>query len=124
MSRTRNQFVALALAGIVCLSGCSVVPAREPIARPTQQATDRDVMAGAKLFSQHCASCHGIDASGGQRAPSLRSPFVRTTPDAVLVRFLADGNLRRGMPSWSRLPQERRQQLVRFLKSMTPPPNL
>ena len=39
-------------------------------------------------------------------------------PDAALVQFLADGNLRKGMPSWSRLPEERRWQLARYLKSL------
>jgi hypothetical protein len=39
-------------------------------------------------------------------------------PDAALVQFLTDGDLRKGMPSWSRLPEERRLQLVRYIKSL------
>jgi len=87
---------------------------------PPSQSAPRDVSselrAGGKLFAQHCASCHGVNAEGGTRAPSLHTAAVQKMPDAALVQFLADGDLQKGMPSWSRLPEERRWQLVRYLK--------
>lgn len=60
-----------------------------------------DVLAGGKLYSQHCAVCHGVDAGGRGRAPSLHSPSVQGMDDAALAQFLADGDLRKGMPSVS-----------------------
>jgi len=76
------------------------------------------VGAGAKLFRDHCAKCHGTDAGGRKDAPSLRSARVQQRPDDSLFRFLTNGDLKRGMPSWSRLPDERRWQLVAYLKSL------
>ncbi len=76
------------------------------------------VSAGRKLFRQHCAECHGSDALGSQRAPNLRTPAVATAPSGALFWFVTNGDLRRGMPAWSRIPDERRWQLVTWLRSL------
>ncbi len=74
------------------------------------------VEAGAKLFRRHCASCHGAEASGTSHGPTLRSSVVEGASPGEIEWFLATGNPRRGMPSWSSLPPPRRWQLVSFLK--------
>jgi mono/diheme cytochrome c family protein len=76
------------------------------------------VLAGEKLFRQHCAECHGDDARGLRNAPSLRSPGVQNATDGELVWFLRNGKLLKGMPSWSGLPVERRWQLVAYLRTL------
>ena len=76
------------------------------------------VAAGAKLFRQHCQSCHGAGARGVSNMPPLAMMPMVSAPDGVLFRFLTNGRLRRGMPSWSHLPDERRWQLVAYLKSL------
>ena len=44
-------------------------------ARPNPLAADSDAIpAGAKLFAQHCAECHGDMADGGKKGPSLLAP--------------------------------------------------
>lgn len=85
---------------------------------PTPQQHADATRAGAKLFRQHCAECHGANADGGRRAPSLHG--VGSMSDEALFRFVTNGNLRRGMPSWSRLPDERRWQLIAYLRSLQP----
>lgn len=81
------------------------------------------ILAGEKLFRQHCAQCHGDDAEGLRNAPSLRTPAVQNATDGELVRFLRNGNLPRGMPPWAGLPIERRWQIVTYLKSLGTPAN-
>jgi len=76
------------------------------------------IAAGKKLFLQHCAECHGKDARGLHGAANLRSPGVQNATPGELVWFLRNGNLWRGMPSWSGLPIERRWQIVTYLKSL------
>jgi len=78
------------------------------------------VAAGRKLFRYNCAECHGAEASGSRSGPTLRSPRVQDGPPGPLFWFLTNGNLRHGMPSWSRLPDERRWQIVTYLKSLGP----
>ncbi|MDP9361727.1 MAG: cytochrome c [Acidobacteriota bacterium] len=106
----------------MCTAGCAVAPQRSdetPSSLPPAAAqSPNDVLAGGKLFSQHCAACHGLDARGGTRGPSLHTGSIQTMPDATLVQFLTDGDLRKGMPSWSRIPLERRRQLARYIKSL------
>jgi mono/diheme cytochrome c family protein len=74
-------------------------------------------LAGQKLFRSHCASCHAEDSRGSRWAPSLISERVRTAPPGALAWFLKNGDLRAGMPSWSKLPEERRWQIVTFLQA-------
>ncbi|HVT61833.1 MAG TPA: cytochrome c [Thermoanaerobaculia bacterium] len=76
--------------------------------------------AGRKLFLRHCAGCHGAGARGGEQAdaPPLDSERVQAAPPGDLFWFLTNGNLRTGMPSWSRLPEAQRWQLVAFLRTL------
>jgi mono/diheme cytochrome c family protein len=76
------------------------------------------VLAGEKLFRQHCAACHGLDGRGRDKAPNLHSPEIQGASPGALVWFLKNGNLREGMPSWSRLPDQQRWHLVTYLQTL------
>jgi mono/diheme cytochrome c family protein len=76
------------------------------------------VGAGQKLFGQHCAECHGSTATGGRRGPSLRVQQVQGATPGMLFFILTNGVVRRGMPVWSRLPEQQRWQIVSYLKSL------
>jgi mono/diheme cytochrome c family protein len=76
------------------------------------------IAAGQKLFRQHCAECHGDDARGRGRAVDLHSPAVQNASPGELAWFLRSGNPRHGMPSWSGLPEQRRWQIVAYLKTL------
>ena len=74
--------------------------------------------AGRKLFEQHCAQCHGQDARGLERAADLHSPAIRNVPPGSLFWALRNGRVRKGMPSWSQLPDQRLWQIVTYLKTL------
>ena len=76
------------------------------------------VAAGSKLYAQHCASCHGAEARGLRRASDLRDAGIQQSPDGALEWFLRNGSLASGMPSWSGLPEQRRWQLVAYVKNL------
>jgi mono/diheme cytochrome c family protein len=76
------------------------------------------VAAGRKLYLRHCAECHGGDARGGPRAPSLDTRRVGEAAPGDLFWFLTNGSLRAGMPAWSRLPAAQRWQLTAYLKAL------
>jgi mono/diheme cytochrome c family protein len=97
---------------------------RKAVARPNPLANDPDaVAAGAKLFDQHCAECHGDLAQGGKKAPSLRADEVQRATPGTIFWLLTNGVVRRGMPVWSKLPEPQRWQLVSYIKSLTPAAN-
>jgi len=92
-------------------------------ARQNPLASDPEaVAAGAKLFEQHCAECHGADADGGRKGPSLRAEEVQQATPGTLFWLLTNGVVRKGMPVWSRLPEPQRWQLVSYIKSLGLPP--
>jgi len=76
------------------------------------------VESGAKLYRQHCAECHGTDARGIGHAADLHSTGVQNATPGELAWFLRNGNLAYGMPSWSGLPEQRRWQIVSYLKTL------
>jgi mono/diheme cytochrome c family protein len=87
--------------------------------RSNPLAADSDAtLVGAKLFQQHCAACHGANAEGKNKHPNLHSDPVKTAQPGELQWLLTNGSLRRGMPSWSRLPEQQRWQLVAYLKTL------
>jgi mono/diheme cytochrome c family protein len=92
-------------------------PSAQQVANPFEGQSDA-VKAGAKLYRQHCAQCHGENQQGLNTAPGLRSPAVQQAPPGVLFWFLRNGNVRRGMPSWAGLPDQQRWQLVSYLKKL------
>jgi mono/diheme cytochrome c family protein len=95
------------------------VPAKDharanPLAGEPEAAT-----AGALVYREHCQQCHKADARGdGHRRPSLHSERVLAASDGDIEWFLRQGDLGRGMPSWSSLPQAQRWQLVAYLRSI------
>jgi len=76
------------------------------------------VAAGAKLFHQNCASCHGSEAAGKYNHPDLHSEHIRNATPGQLEWLLKNGSMKNGMPPWSRLPEQQRWQIVSFLKSL------
>ena len=84
------------------------------------------IEAGAGLFANHCSECHGSDALGRGKRPSLRTTEVQQATDGELFWLLKNGYRRGGMPSWSSLPEPTRWQIVAYVKSLgvsaTPPP--
>ena len=73
--------------------------------------------AGAKLYKQECASCHGQNRQGLEKAPPLNVAGVAKASPGALFRILTNGSLKRGMPSFAHLPEARRWQLIAYLQS-------
>jgi len=91
----------------------------EARARANPLEADPDaVVAGRKLYERHCAACHGSTAESGSKGPSLRAPEVQTASSGALFWVITNGNVRAGMPVWSKLPESQRWQITSYLKSL------
>lgn len=99
-------------------SGLSRIPPSARGRSNPYESVPQAVQAGEKLFARHCAECHGANAQGTQKAPELHSARVSQAFPGDLFWFVTNGNLRAGMPSWSRLPEAQRWQIVTYLKSL------
>ena len=78
------------------------------------------IAAGAILFHNNCAQCHGNDADGKFSRPSLRSKEVQNATDGELAWLLKNGDVYRGMPRWSGLPEPERWQIIAYMRSLDP----
>jgi len=90
-------------------------------------STDKNLIAGVKLYAQNCAVCHG-DASGKasdvakglyQDPPQLAKDGVEDDPDGVTFWKLSHGIRWTGMPAFGKtLKEDQIWQLTLFLKTM------
>jgi mono/diheme cytochrome c family protein len=92
-------------------------------ARAKRNPLEKDpnaVAAGRILFEQRCAECHGDNAEGGKKGPSLRAAEIQNAEPGAIFWILTNGVVRKGMPVWSKIPEPQRWQLVSFIKSLGP----
>ena len=77
------------------------------------------VAAGRRIFLDHCAPCHGQDAEGTKKRPSLKSSRVQQeATDGELHWLLVNGNRGQGMPSWVKLGDPQIWQVICYVKSL------
>jgi len=77
------------------------------------------VAAGRRIFVDHCAHCHGDDAQGTKKRPTLRSARVQQDATAGDLHWLlVNGNRPKGMPSWSKLGDPQIWQVISYVKSL------
>jgi len=77
------------------------------------------IAAGHRIFVDHCAHCHGADADGTKKRPSLRSERVQQeATDGDLHWLLVNGNRAKGMPSWIKLGDPEIWQVISYVKSL------
>jgi len=95
-----------------------VAPA-EAVSKKNPLAANPDAAAGGKkLFLRSCAECHNEDGTGLQKAANLTIPEVQAETDGALFWKISNGHVRKGMPSFSRLPEMQRWQLILFIRSL------
>ena len=93
-------------------------PAKARAAKNPYEGQRDAVLAGEKLYRQKCAECHGDDAKGIGNAANLRMPDVQNATPGELAWFLRNGNIAHGMPPWAGIPEQRRWQIVAYLKTL------
>ncbi len=118
---------ALCCASLTCFavadgSWLKKVPASDH-ARTNPLAGNPDaIAAGANLFANNCAKCHGENALGKNSRPALRSDRIAGTTDGDIAWLLKNGNPYKGMPTWGALPEKERWQLVAYVRSLNASP--
>jgi mono/diheme cytochrome c family protein len=77
------------------------------------------IAAGRRIFLDRCSHCHGESAEGTKKRPPLKSDRVQLqASEGDLHWLLVNGNMRKGMPSWARLPDQQLWQVIAYLKSL------
>lgn len=97
------------------------VPQKDRAMPDPLPSTPDNAAAGQNLYRHDCAGCHGRTAEGRGHHPSLRTYSVRSATDGELAWLLRNGSLGHGMPSWSRLPEAQRWQIIQYLRTLPDP---
>jgi mono/diheme cytochrome c family protein len=95
-------------------------------ARPNPLASRPEAVAGGeKLFRRNCVECHGESGAGiaKKNSADLRLSIVQQQSDGTLFWKITNCNADRGMPSFSRLPELQRWQLVLYLRRLKAVPD-
>jgi mono/diheme cytochrome c family protein len=139
--------IILAAATALLVSACSlagdVTPPPGPRTTASPPATDPaaaatappSALAGALLYAEHCAACHGetgrgdgplvpqLASQGGGPLPDFSSPDrARSTAPASWFQVITQGRLERLMPPWGdRLSEAERWNLIAYLYALSMP---
>ncbi len=128
---TSNQVagIAAAILAIAALLGISAVaaqskrfhnaPAVTAQWRNPFSANKEAAKAGAALFSQNCAPCHGARAEGSGNVPDLRRGPTQSAPDGEIFWYITHGDAKNGMPGWPSLSRDDRWRIISFLKTLS-----
>lgn len=93
----------------------------EAVTRQNPLAARPEAAAGGhKLFARNCAECHGPEGDGVEKKHSadFQLSFVQAQSDGTLFWKITNGNASRGMPSFSKLPELQRWQLVLYIRNL------
>ena len=74
--------------------------------------------AGSRLYAMNCGSCHGIGGRGTGNIPALSQGPTQSAPDGEVFWFITTGSVNNGMPAWGSLSEQKRWQIVTYLKSL------
>jgi cytochrome c oxidase cbb3-type subunit 3 len=100
---------------IVVAASCVCTANSQKKSAPTASASSQ----AARLFPAICASCHGLDGHGGERATDIAGrPDVQKLSDASLAKIIRDGIPGTGMPPFRSLGNVKIQALVRHLRAL------
>ena len=95
------------------------VPARDRDKMNPYNDNAQAVQAGEHVFHEHCAQCHGPDARGTKKRPSLRSQRVQqVATEGDLHWLVTNGSMKYGMPSWSKLGDPQIWQVITYVRSL------
>src|SRR6266852_286452 len=91
------------------------------LAVPLLLGQNAESPAGKKVFAERCVVCHGPDAAGANRGPSLAgNRRLRTRSAQQLRRLIQTGVPAAGMPAFD-LPASDLDALVAFVRSLNSP---
>ena len=78
---------------------------------------------GKKLFLRNCAECHGSQGAGMEKKHSadLQLPVVQEQSDGAIFWKITNGNATKGMPSFSKLPELQRWQIILYIRTLKAP---
>jgi cytochrome c oxidase cbb3-type subunit 3 len=84
-----------------------------------QPDAKRDSPPGRQTFVSSCASCHGLDGKGSERAPNIaETPKVQRMSDSQIFGIIENGIPGTGMPPFHALESSQIKAVVAYLRTL------
>jgi mono/diheme cytochrome c family protein len=127
---TKHASIGIRLTALACAFAISAfaagdgtwlakIPAKDHDRQNPYHGQDEAIAAGRRIFLDHCAQCHGEDANGTRKRPPLRSERVQQQASEGDIHWLLiNGNMKKGMPSWAKLPDQQLWQIITYVRSL------
>lgn len=77
---------------------------------------------GERLYTEHCAVCHGNDGKGGVGVPLALDSFLQSVPDSYLAKTIHLGRPGRVMPAFDELDEPQIDAIVSYIRSWSTKP--
>ncbi len=92
---------------VMLLTFAMAAAAQESPPKENPHTSGADLERGARLYSGHCAPCHGPKGEGARGAPLARPKLRRAADDQALFRVIENGISGTDMPgAWQMTPRE------------------
>jgi putative heme-binding domain-containing protein len=117
ITRQLTRFATIASFAVFALHAASPQDAQKiMVKRPPPTASKSG---GQQIFDSTCASCHGLDGRGGERAPDIATrPEIMRLSDQDLLKVLRSGIPEKGMPPFAALGAAKLSALLSYIRSL------
>jgi cytochrome c oxidase cbb3-type subunit 3 len=117
MFSVKGQIVRRRAAWIVAALICAFAVSQSQTISGKTKPSNQSPAAGRRTFESTCASCHGLNGRGGERAPDIATrPEVLRLSDSEMLKVLRDGILQKGMPPFAALGPARLSEVLNYLR--------
>jgi len=82
------------------------------------QGQNRAAQNGKRLYAMNCGACHGRNAGGQGNVPGLVDGKLESVTAGEIFWYITQGDKANGMPSWEKMPEQDRWQIITYLKGL------
>ena len=112
---TRRRWARILVALVCAFAASHAQTTASKIREPRR--SNQALAGGKRAFESVCASCHGLNGKGGERAPDIATkPEVVRLSDNETSKILREGILQKGMPAFATLGPARLSQVLSYLR--------
>jgi len=109
---SRSVLVLAALWAASCFAAWGQTPPPQKNVRPVSTR-------GKQTFASTCATCHGLDGRGGERAPNIaENPRVQRLSDSQIAHIIENGIPGTAMPAFHSLETSTVKAIVTYLRTL------
>src|ERR1700730_6755941 len=119
LSSSKSSYGLIVVLVALCAAPGSLVSSQTPKQDLRQKDSKLVSTRGKRTFASTCASCHGLDGRGGERAPNIaESPKAQRLSNAQIVHIIENGIPGTGMPAFHSLESSNIKAVVTHLRTL------